>query len=155
NLSSSEPGLLPGMFGQAEFLLPAPRKVVTIPAAALIRDGAERYVLVEEGPGQYARQNVVVGRQAKGRVEVRAGQVVPGDRVVTLGGHELATLLGQNVLRLSPEAAKNIALRVELARKQKVAEVLHLSGVVELPPQRRAVASPRLAGTVTRILVDR
>jgi multidrug efflux pump subunit AcrA (membrane-fusion protein) len=143
------------MFGQVTFLLASPRKVVTVPAAAVLHDGAERFVLVEEGPGQYVRQNVVTGRQARGLVEVRDGQVVPGDRVVTVGGHELAALFGRDVLRLSPQAARNIGLRVEPARRRPVAEVLQLSGAVELPPQRRALAFARLPGTIRQILVDR
>ena len=149
------PRLLPGMVGQADFLLPAPRKAVTLPADAVLGDGAERYVLVEEGPGQYARQNVVLGRRARGLVEVLAGQVVPGDRVVTVGAHELASFLGHNVLRLSPEATRSAGVRVEPARLRPVAEVLQLTGVVELPPQRRGVAFSRLGGTIRRILVDR
>jgi RND family efflux transporter MFP subunit len=147
------------MVGQAEIILPARKKALTVPAAALVSDGAERYVLVDEGSGQYVRQNVVVGRQARGLVEVRRGQIVPTDRVVTAGSHELATFFIQGSLRLSPEAAENIGLDprrdVRPAGLRPLAEVAQLSAAVELPPDRKAVVSSPLTGTVRRILVDR
>jgi membrane fusion protein, heavy metal efflux system len=146
--------LLPGMYGQADFVFTTPGKVVTVPAEAVVADGAERYVLVEEGPGQYVRQNVVTGRQAGGRVEVRAGQVAPGDRVVTVGGHELGSFFGHGAVRLSPQAARNIGLRVEPARRGPVAEVLELTGAVELPVGKSAVVSSPLRGTIRRLRVD-
>ena len=153
------PRLLPGMFGQAELIQAGPKRKV-IPAAALVRDGAERYLFLEEGldkegRGQYRRQNVVVGRTAQGLTEILEGQLYPGDRVVTAGAHELASYLVQGLLRLSPEAERQIRLRVEPARRRPVAEVVRLNGEVELPPDRRAVASARLAGNVQRLLVDR
>src|SRR6185369_1686185 len=125
------------------------------PEAALIQDGAERYLLVEQGPGQYARQNIVTGLTRRGVVEVRGGRLYAGDRVVTAGSHELATFFVQGTLRLSPEAARNIGLRVEVVRRQVIEEVVELVGAVELPPERRAVVSSHLSGPVRRILVDR
>jgi cobalt-zinc-cadmium efflux system membrane fusion protein len=155
NPPAGPPRLLPGLYGQAQIVLRRPKGRVTVPAAALVRDGAEHYVLVEEGPGQYARHNIVVGLQAQGLVEVRSGQLVTGDRVVTVGSHELAALLGQGILRVSPEAAKTIGLRVEPAGRHRIADVVQAGGVVELPPDRRAVVSSRLPGTVWRIAIDR
>jgi RND family efflux transporter MFP subunit len=155
NPPGQRPRFLPGMYGQAEVILSAQEKKTTIPAAALISEGAERSVLVEEGPGQYVRQHVVVGRATAEGVEVRSGQVFPGDRVVTVGSHELATLLVQGVLRLSPQAAQNIGLQVEPARRRAIGQVVQISGVVDLPPDRRALAAARLPGTIRRILVDR
>jgi RND family efflux transporter MFP subunit len=61
----------------------------------------------------------------------------------------------QGVLHLSPEAEQQIQLKVERPSYRRLAEVVQLNGEVELPPDRRAVASARLAGTVQRILVDR
>ncbi len=147
--------VLPGMFGRAEIRLPATEAGLLIPASALISAGAERYVLIEEGPGQYRRQNVVVQRQGGGLVQVaRNGGLFAGDRVVTTGSHELAASYVQGVLRLSPEAERNIGLRVEPARRHPVAEVVQLRGAVDLPPASRAIVSARLAGTIARINVD-
>jgi RND family efflux transporter MFP subunit len=159
NPAGQAPRLLPGMFGQAELILPGQARRL-IPADALVRDGAERYVFLEagldkEGRGQYLRKNVVVGRQAQGLVEILEGQVAADDRVVTAGSHGLASFFVQGVLRLSPEAERNIQLRIEPARRRVVAEVVQLNGEVELPPGQRAVASARLAGTIERLHVDR
>jgi len=95
NPPGQRPRFLPGMVGEAEVILSTQQLKGAVPAAALISDGAERYVLVEEGPGQYVRHFVVVGRSTLGWVEVAAGQLFPGDRVVTVGSHELSTLLVQ------------------------------------------------------------
>lgn len=147
--------LLPGMAAQAQLLYPQEKKMLTIPTAALIRDGAEAFVLVEEGPGQYTRRNMVTGRRANDLVEVRPGPLFPGDRVVTEGSHELATLFVQGVLRVSPEAAQAIGLKVEPAQRHAVEEVVQLGGNVELPASRRAIVSSRLSGTVSHLHVDR
>lgn len=147
--------LLAGMFGQARVLLPAAKPTLVVPTSALVRTGIEHCVFVEEGPGQYARQNVVVGRRTAEVVEVLKGNLVPGDRVVTTGSHELASFFVQQVLRPSPEAAQTVGLRVEPVQRRPVAQTVRLSGTVELPPDRRAVASARLAGTLYRIHVGR
>src|SRR5262249_18437557 len=44
NSAGHEPRFLPGMSGQAQLLLSAPAKMLAAPTAALIADGAERYV---------------------------------------------------------------------------------------------------------------
>src|SRR5262249_53082872 len=64
---------------------------LVVPASALVTSGIERYVLLETGPGQYARENVVVGLQTNGQVQILQGRLFPGDRVVTAGSQELAT----------------------------------------------------------------
>src|SRR5262249_59318630 len=93
NPAGQEPRLLPGMHGQAQLILPGSDKSLTVPAAALIRDGAESYVLLEEAVtaagSEYRKHPVVLGRQSPAFVEVGGGAVFPGDRVVTQGGHEL------------------------------------------------------------------
>jgi RND family efflux transporter MFP subunit len=155
-LANPQGRLLPGLFGQARVRLATRGPGLLLPASALVSAGAERFVFVEEGPGQYRRRNVVVQKQDRDAVQVAPDTgMYPGDRVVTAGSHELASYFVQGVLRLSPEAERNIGLRVEPARRRSVAEVIALSGVVDLPPQARAVVSARLGGTLDRILVDR
>ncbi len=151
---SAQP-LLPGMHGEARLTRTLPKKAVTVPPTALASIGAERFVFVETGPGQYLRKNVVVLRQGHDAVALLPGGVFPGDRVLTAGSHELASYFEPNVLRLSPEAEKSIGLSVEPARRRTVADVVTLAGVIDLPPDRRAVASARLAGTVRAIHVRR
>ncbi len=147
--------LIPGMIGQAEVVLPSAKRRLTVPAAALIRDGIEQYVLLEEGPGQYARRNVVVGRASENRVEIMQADLGPADRVVTMGSHELASLLPLTVLRPSAQAEKNISLRTEPVGKHGISETVTLGGIVDLPPGGKAVVSSRLSGVISRIQVDR
>ncbi|MCI0456020.1 MAG: efflux RND transporter periplasmic adaptor subunit [Gemmataceae bacterium] len=159
---SSPPGkgirLLPGMHGQAQVVIRGPKQLKTAPATALIRDGAERYVLVETQStaqaSQYQKRSVVVARLTPTLVQFE-GDVYPRDRVVTAGNHELSASYVQGVLRLSAEAKKGIGLRVEPVQSRPVAEVIELDGVVEVPPDRRALVSARLAGTLEKIHIER
>lgn len=159
NPPGEEPKVLPGMTGQARVLLPPNAKALAVPAEAVVEDGAETYVLVEEaavaGGSQFQKRNVVPGRRAGGLVEVRPGEVFPGDRVVTRGGHQLASFFVPGVLRPSPEAARTMGLAVEAASPRPVGEVLEIDASVDLPPSARASASSHLAGTLVKILVDR
>jgi RND family efflux transporter MFP subunit len=160
SLDNAGDRLLPGMAGVAHIILPATRPGLLLPTAALLTEGAERYVLVEIAPGQYRRQNIVVERQTSDTLEVRRGPgLFPGDRVVTEGGHELATIFPQHVLRLSREAAAGLARGrgLELGRPERrtVADTVRLPAVVDLPPSGRALVSARLAGTLLRLTVER
>jgi RND family efflux transporter MFP subunit len=155
-LDNPDGRLLPGLAGWAALVLPAARRGLLVPEAALLSEGAERFVLIEEAPGQYRRQNVVVQARRGGQVQVgRAGRLFPGDRVVTAGGHELGGLFADNTLRLSPEAERGVGLEVEPVVRRPVAQTVTLAATVELPPDRRAVASARLGGVVRRLLVGR
>jgi RND family efflux transporter MFP subunit len=144
--------LEPGLRGWADVDLPRSKKVLVAPAAALTREGVEFAVFVRTGPGQFARKSIVTGRQVGNRVEVLGGSVYPGDEVVTTGSHELAASFPATVLRPSPEAARQIDLKVEAAARHPIAETVSLTAAVELPPSRRAVATSRLGGTVRRIV---
>jgi RND family efflux transporter MFP subunit len=156
DLDNPDGRLLPGMIGHARIRLPAARTGLLIPGSALLTEGAESFVLAETAPGQYRRQNVIVEARQGDRVQVsRATGLFPGDRVVTEGGHELAGLFVRGTLRLSPEAERSIGLKVEPAARRPIAETVALTGVVDLPPGRRAVASSRLAGVVRRLAVGR
>ncbi len=157
NSPGSEPPLLPGMNGLARVVLSGSGEKLAVPADALITEGAERYMLIEEtataAASQYQKQNVVVGRHTADFVEILAGNLYPGDRVVTRGSHELASFFVQGVLKLSPEAAKNIGLHVEPAGRHVVEDVIELDGTIDVPPDRRADVSSQLGGTLERIHV--
>lgn len=159
NPPGGEPRFQPGMSGQAFVVVSDGKARPTVPAAAILREGAERFVLVEEATtaasSEYRKKSVAVGREAGGRVEVLGGGVFPGDRVVTRGGHELAPFFAPTVLKLSPEAARTIGLAVEPAAVRAVDDVLTLDGAVEVPPDRRGFAASQLAGTVQSIRADR
>ncbi|HEV7280529.1 MAG TPA: efflux RND transporter periplasmic adaptor subunit [Pirellulaceae bacterium] len=159
NDSADAPRFLPGMEGHVRIEVSDGSQRLAIPAQALISDGAERYVLVEwaatERATELQRQNVVVERQTSLTVYLRSGDVFPGDRVVTTGSRELGASFVQGVLRLSPEAKKGIGLQLTTVGPMSVPETIFLDGRVELPPEGRAVASSRVAGTLLKIAVDR
>lgn len=159
NPPGAEPRFQPGMAGQAFVVVSDGKARPSVPTAAVLREGAERFVLVEEasaaGSSEYRKKPVVVGRESGGRVEILGGQIFPGDRVVTRGGHELAPFFAPTVLRLSPEAERTIGLKVEPAARRVVDDVLTLDGAVELPPARRGFASSQLGGTIRSIRTDR
>jgi cobalt-zinc-cadmium efflux system membrane fusion protein len=150
----AERELLPGMYGQATIAVPAGKAVRSVPTEAVIRDGVERYVLLEDSE-RLTRRNVVTGPALGGFTAITAGQLAPGDRVVTVGAHELAVLLPQGTLRPSKEAEANIGLKSEPVRKRAIADIVQLSGSVELLPGRKALVSARLPGAIQRIQVER
>jgi RND family efflux transporter MFP subunit len=149
---------LPGMQGQASLVF-AGRRLPAIPGTALVVEGAERYVLVETAStskaSTYQKRSVVTAAQSEEWTQILAGDVHPGDRVVTTGLHQLAGLFIQGVLRLSPEARQNIGLRVESVQDQIVEEVIEIQGSVDVPPQRRAWAAAQLPGKIHAIRIDR
>ena len=159
NPPGREPRFVPGMAGRADLILPADRPRPTVPAEAVVREGAERFVLVEEanaaGAAEFRRQSVAAGRSAAGRVELLAGSVFPGDRVVTQGAHELGGFFAPAVLRLDAVGGRGVGLRVEAAELAATDDTVTLDGAVDLPPGSRGSVSSSLAGTVTAIRADR
>ncbi|MEX2286231.1 MAG: efflux RND transporter periplasmic adaptor subunit [Planctomycetaceae bacterium] len=157
--SGNAPRLRPGMNGQAEILWTNRKPVLTVPHQAVLSDGAERYVLVEESAtkdgSEYQKVAVVAGRRSGGRTEILAGKIIPSDRVVTRGGQQLSSLFFLGVLRVGPETARSIGLTVEPASNRVVEQMLSLDGTVEVPPQRRTAASSHLGGKLVSIQVDR
>ena len=150
--------LLPGMSGEARIELPAATGTKSVPFTALVNDGVDRFVLVEEasaaGVSEYRKKSVVVVRETPDAVEIRSPDLFPGDRVVTRGGHELGTFFAPGVLRLSPESARTIGLVVEPATLHAVETVVEVPGAVDLPPDRRSVAAARLPGAISAIRVN-
>jgi len=159
--SASHPSsrLLPGMSGRVYIHSVQPEPKLVLPMAAVIRDGAERFVLVEQEKtlthSTYQKQSVVLGKRAGNVLEVRGGALFPGDRVVTRGSHELGAFFAKGVLVVSPETASDIGLIVQPASVQTIAHTIEIDGVTDLPPNHRAIASAQMSGAIERILVDR
>jgi RND family efflux transporter MFP subunit len=92
--------LRPGMFATVDLAVPIPAgsaatpTTLTIPASALVTDGADRYVFVEVAPRTYERRLVEVVPAAADRVAVRNG-LVAGERVVSQGAFTLKSELGK------------------------------------------------------------
>ncbi|MFM8289552.1 MAG: efflux RND transporter periplasmic adaptor subunit [Planctomycetaceae bacterium] len=151
--------LLPGMKGQALLRADSAQQGLLVPESAVFSDGAERFLLIETSRtrqgSEYRRRPVVLAGTFRGEAQVVGGQIVPGDRVVTRGGHELAGLFFQGTLRVGPETARNIGLTVEPVRPRVVESIVTLEGRLEIPPQQRTLASSPLAGSLKSIHVDR
>lgn len=151
--------LLPGMYGQAQLIVSDDAEHPLIPEVSLLTNGTEQYVLVEAAAtsraSEFIKRDVHVGRRGEGRAEILAGEVYPGDQVVTTGAHVLSNFFVQGVLRLSPEAALNMGLKVASAELRPIDDVIEVDGSVDLPPEKRAAASSQLAGTIQSILIDR
>ncbi|HBC60447.1 MAG TPA: hypothetical protein DC058_04425 [Planctomycetaceae bacterium] len=151
--------LLPGMTGLVRLYDMPTQPVPTIPAAALIHDGAERFVLVEQEQtseaSTFRRETIVAGRRQGTAIELRGGGVFPGDRVVTQGSHVLGPWFARGVLRVSPETAADIGLQVQPIEQIPLQPILTVDGMVEIPASARTVASAQLGGTLAAVLADR
>jgi RND family efflux transporter MFP subunit len=157
--SGRDQPLLPGMKGRALLQTNSDREGLLVPETAVFSDGAERFLLVEisrtKQGSEYRRRPVVIDGVFRGRAQVVGGNLFPGDRVVTRGGHELAGLFFQGTLRLSAQTARSIGLTVEGVGPRVVESVVTLEGRVEIPPQQRTLASSPLGGALRAIHVDR
>jgi len=60
---------------------------VTVPASAVLDDGAAKIVFVTKGE-KYERREVVIGSQSNGRIEIRSG-LKQGEAVVVEGAAAL------------------------------------------------------------------
>lgn len=159
NDPSAGPLLMPGMSGQVELKVGDTMEKLAVPASAVIRDGAERFVLVEQEKTQavstFQKQTVALGQRVGQFVEVRAGSLFPGDRVVTQGSHQLGSYFTKGVLRVSEETSRDIGLIVQPVAESSLNDTITIDGVVDVPPSRRTIASAQLGGTIARILSDR
>ena len=159
NSGSEDMLLLPGMSGQVQLKIGDAGEKVVVPMSAVIRDGAERFVLVEEEQTQvastYQKQTVIFGQRMGDLIELRGGNLFPGDRIVTRGSHELGSFFTKGVLRVSEETARDIGLTLQPVSLSTLAETITVDGLVDVPPTRRTVASAQLSGSIASILVDR
>lgn len=154
-----QPRFFPGMYGTAKIITSDDSTLLTVPRAALLGSGAERYVLVEtaatEKGHEFRKQSVAVTAENSTIAQIREGAVYPGDRVVSRGGQVLSSLFVLGSLRLSPEGISNVGLKVEPAAAHAISEVLNLDGMIDLPAGRLAHVSSPVPGTLRRLLVDR
>lgn len=158
NPPGQPPRLLPGMSGEARIELPSPTKIQTIPSTALINDGVDRFVLVEEttakGVSEYRKKSVVILRETPDWTEVRSPDLYPEDRVVTRGSHQMGTFFAPGLLRLGPESTETIGLKWGPVSNQAIDTIIEVPGAVDIPPDRRAALSARMPGTLLSIQAD-
>jgi cobalt-zinc-cadmium efflux system membrane fusion protein len=153
------PQLLPGMTGQVRLRQTMGARRLVVPQSAVLLEGAERYVLVEQAATkdgfEFKKQSIVLGQRVGADVEVRGGALLPGDRVVTQGSHELSSFFEKGSLKLSRETARDIGLEVQPAGSELIAELFEADAMVDVPPDRRSIVASPLTGVIHRIHVDR
>jgi hypothetical protein len=124
----------------------------------VIRDGAERFVLVEqersEKASSFRKIPLAIGVQSGGDSQVLRGDLVPGDRVLCQGSRQLGRLFSQGVLKLSPEAIQDIGLKTMTVREGVIAKTLSVDGIVSLPPSKLARVSPQISGRIQQIMIE-
>jgi membrane fusion protein, heavy metal efflux system len=157
--SLSYPQIIPGMVGNAKIQTSRQTDRLAVPIQSVFSDGLQSYVFVEEAftkaSAEYRKRNVVLGKReltpsptGPMYVEVMQGDVYPGDRVVTQGGHELSSLFFLGVLKLSEADRQRLGIRTATAAQRTISDVTQLAAVVTLPPASRSVASSQLPGTI-------
>ncbi|MCF7961099.1 MAG: efflux RND transporter periplasmic adaptor subunit [Pirellula sp.] len=151
--------LLPGMTGQVKVDSIKGNNHLVVPVSSVIRDGAERFVLVAQEQtavaSSYKKQPLVLGKRTGDFIEVQGGSLYPGDRVVTRGSHELGGFFAKGVLKVSPESARDIGLRTAPVSTHTINETIAIDGLVDVPPTNRSITSAQLGGAISKILVDR
>lgn len=86
-------GLRPGMFARGKIETGRSNRVLTVPASAVLSDGAAQVVFVAQGDN-YERREVAVGMQSNNRIEIKSG-VRAGESVVTSGAAALRAQAAQ------------------------------------------------------------
>jgi RND family efflux transporter MFP subunit len=94
-LKNPQTFLRPGMFVDVSLRTDSAPAEVAVPVRAIVDEGVERYVFVEQKPGEYNRVRVALGPSDGQWVAVR-GPIFAGDKVVVDGTRvlEMAALTG-------------------------------------------------------------
>jgi len=77
--------LKPGMFANVILSAGATQEVLTVPSSAVVAEGDQRSVFVEESPGKYIKRAVETGNEITGATIIRSG-LKEGERIVVRGG---------------------------------------------------------------------
>lgn len=86
-LDNPDGRLKPEMAAEVAVVVKATKEAIAIPREALLSEGGEKYVYLEDGD-VFVRQPVALGLQDDRYVEIVDG-LFPGDKVVTQGNYEL------------------------------------------------------------------
>jgi cobalt-zinc-cadmium efflux system membrane fusion protein len=92
SLENRERLLKAEMYVEVEVADPARRPGLEVPSAAVLAEGARRYVFVEVGRGSFERRQVTADGERRGKTQVLAG-LAAGQRVVVDGSLLLESLL--------------------------------------------------------------
>jgi len=155
NPPGQDPQLLPGMSGEARIELPVAGGLKSIPTTALINDGLDRFVLIEEARAkevsEYRKKSLVVVRETPEWVEVKSSDLFPGDKVITRGSHQLGVFFQSGVFKLPPETEKSIGLIWAPVEKGPIDSIVEIAATVDIPAHRRGAASTRVPATILSV----
>ncbi|HVC96677.1 MAG TPA: efflux RND transporter periplasmic adaptor subunit [Pirellulales bacterium] len=172
-------GLLrPGMFGRMRIQIERRDECVLCPSEALFEFEGETCALLRQGPGKFVRRGVTVGGLGRQWTEIIDG-LFPGQRVVTVGRHELAALFaketqhgketesdGSRLVVSTPapnstapnakarNAAARNAVRTAGYEKNQGRSVV-VQGRVVMPTERKRFATSAVEGRIEQLLVER
>ena len=93
--------LKPGMFAELDVVIGRKDEVIAVPLAAVLGEGAEKFVFIEEGD-VYNRREIALGTKDDRYVEVKDG-LFPGDIVVVQGNHELMSASGPSKVPIADD----------------------------------------------------
>lgn len=152
---------LPGMVGTCEIQINPSDSTLAIPSSAVYSDGLQSYVFVEETStkeaGEYVKKAVILGERVAGLgeggpwVELKRGNVVPGDRIVIRGGHELSSLFFRGSLQLDPFTRERMGIQLEPAVSRSIMTTISVPAMVILPPESRSEVSTQIPGNIRSI----
>lgn len=94
--------LKPGMFTELAVVAEKKAEALSVPLSAVLKEGAGRFVFVEEGE-EYHKHEIVVGAKDDQYIEVRDG-VSQGDVVVVQGNYQLMQASTQSSGVIDPHA---------------------------------------------------
>jgi membrane fusion protein, heavy metal efflux system len=83
------------MYVEVEVADPSRRPGLEVPSVAVVAEGPQRYVFVEESPGTFRRRAVTAGAERGGNTQILGG-LAAGQRVVVEGSLLLESLLVPN-----------------------------------------------------------
>ena len=101
-IENPDHALKPGMFAEQTIVLGKGTDVLSVPLNAVLEDGGSRFVFIEYG-AVYTRHEIVVGAKDDRYIEIRDG-VMPGERVVVQGTHQLMSALAASSQVTDPSA---------------------------------------------------
>ena len=152
---------LPGMVGTCAIQMDPSSSTLAIPRSAVYSDGVQSYVFVEETStkeaGEYVKKAVLLGDRVADSseggpwVELKRGNVVPGDRIVIRGGHELSSLFFRGSLQLDPFTRKRMGIQLEPVANRSIMRTISVPAMVKLPPESRSEVSTQIPGNIRAI----
>jgi RND family efflux transporter MFP subunit len=163
HLDNPDELLRPGMFGRMRIQLERRPECVLCPSEAIFEHEGTSCVLLRQGPGKFVRRHVAVGGTNRRQTEIVEG-LFPGQRVVTVGRHELVAVYEKSAAARQQEAdAANEARSpksvpaIEQARQPIAAgrSRVVVQGRLEMPTVRKRFATTALEGRIKELLVER